>query len=217
MLCDICRKNEATIHINEIINGKSKAVNLCAECAEKQSKSGKLSFESFNLGDFLYNLKNSALGALAHAHSGGKTPSGGKDTAPDTDEAESGIGLSPDHKKTVCPVCRRDYEQIRQNGQLGCAGCYKVFHELVEDAVKSVQKGNFHLGKHPSGGGAGVRVEEGELRLCREELKQAVELEDYERAAELRDRIRELERILKKPSGRKEKKGAGKAGEGKDE
>ena len=38
MLCEICGKNEATIHIEEITDGKSKTLHLCGECMAKNSR-----------------------------------------------------------------------------------------------------------------------------------------------------------------------------------
>ncbi|MBO5899938.1 MAG: hypothetical protein J6Q80_04310, partial [Lentisphaeria bacterium] len=40
MLCDICKKNEATIHIKEMHNNKWTSINLCAECAKKSEEVG---------------------------------------------------------------------------------------------------------------------------------------------------------------------------------
>ena len=39
MLCDNCKKNEATIHIKEVHDGKVVASNLCADCAREKEES----------------------------------------------------------------------------------------------------------------------------------------------------------------------------------
>lgn len=39
MLCDKCRKNEANVHVTQIINGVKYEQNLCAQCAARQASS----------------------------------------------------------------------------------------------------------------------------------------------------------------------------------
>ena len=55
MLCDICGKKPATVHLTEIINGKVKEVHLCEECARKKSEQLQV---QFNIADFLYDFIN---------------------------------------------------------------------------------------------------------------------------------------------------------------
>ena len=55
MLCEICGKNEATIHIEEITDGKSKTLHLCGECMAKNPSLGGVDINAFNLGDIICN------------------------------------------------------------------------------------------------------------------------------------------------------------------
>ena len=57
MICDICGKNPATIHLTEIINGQVKEVHMCAACAKQKESEGQMHFD---VSDFLYNLINTA-------------------------------------------------------------------------------------------------------------------------------------------------------------
>ncbi len=57
MLCDICGKRPATVHLTEIINGKVKEVHLCEECARKKSEQLQV---QFNIADFLYDFVNAS-------------------------------------------------------------------------------------------------------------------------------------------------------------
>ena len=56
MLCDVCKKNEATIHIKEMHGGETHTANLCAACASEKEKNGELSALGFNLAEMLCNL-----------------------------------------------------------------------------------------------------------------------------------------------------------------
>ena len=56
MLCDNCKKNEATILIREIRNGKAVSLNLCAECARKKEEAGELNSLGFNLAEMLFDF-----------------------------------------------------------------------------------------------------------------------------------------------------------------
>lgn len=53
MLCDICHKNKATVHLTEIINDKVTKLHLCEECASKKSEEME---EHFGLSDLLAGL-----------------------------------------------------------------------------------------------------------------------------------------------------------------
>ncbi len=189
MLCDICKKNEATIHIKEISDGKrTRTVNMCEECAAKQK--GQLPpFNSLGLGELLYNLQNGIKAAAEKFASGGnEQEKGSAGEHVHNNEPEK----NPDNPELslTCPVCHWNYEKIRRDGRLGCEECYHTFRELIESAIRSVQRGERHIGKHPANLPPPDNAEE--IRRYREELSNAVAEENYERAAELRDLLKKL-------------------------
>ena len=57
MVCDICKKNPATIHIQEIAGNEKKNLHLCQECAQKKAQEDS-SFQALNLAEVLYNISN---------------------------------------------------------------------------------------------------------------------------------------------------------------
>ena len=63
MLCEICHKNEATIHIQEIIGGQKKSMHLCSSCAAAKQQGEGLGFDPFNLAGLLYKLSGNTTGA----------------------------------------------------------------------------------------------------------------------------------------------------------
>lgn len=91
-----------------------------------------------------------------------------------------------------CEVCGFTQTDLKKTGRLGCSHCYDVFAGPVVGMLKNMHKGTQHTGKVP------CRFREKKERLAaltvlREELDEAVSQENYELAANLRDRIRSLE------------------------
>ena len=91
-----------------------------------------------------------------------------------------------------CSTCGLSYKDFRDTGRLGCSRCYDTFKEQLKPLLRRIHGSNAHVGKSP-------RLSQGQFEKRREmedlkaELSRAVESEDFERAAELRDRIKEIE------------------------
>ncbi|MCG3128723.1 MAG: Protein-arginine kinase activator protein [Phycisphaerae bacterium] len=93
----------------------------------------------------------------------------------------------------VCDECGMSFLEFRQNGLLGCPQDYDVFRESLEPMIERAQDGaTQHTGKAPRRRG-GAATPAADRRKLKKLLAEAVAAEDYERAAELRDRIREVE------------------------
>ena len=93
----------------------------------------------------------------------------------------------------VCDVCGISFAEFRQQQLLGCPNDYKVFEKVLAPLLEGAHEGaSGHTGKVPADAAAGERRQNELLRL-RGRLKEAVAGEDYERAAALRDRIKELD------------------------
>jgi protein arginine kinase activator len=92
----------------------------------------------------------------------------------------------------TCPQCGITFLDFRNTGRLGCAHDYDVFGEELNSLLESIHGETKHRGKTP------VRTPSDrgrfdELMQLRQSLKQAVAGEDYEAAARIRDRIRQVE------------------------
>ena len=98
----------------------------------------------------------------------------------------------------VCPDCGMTYAEFRQNGRFGCPKDYDVFGKEVVALLDRIHGSSLYTGKTPDGGW----VEDGQLvdamSDVRTRLDQAIQSEDYEEAARLRDEIRRMQG----PSGR---------------
>jgi len=176
MLCEICKKNEATIHIQEIINSQKKALNICQDCAAKKNTNNAL-FNGLNLADILYNISSNLT------VNGEKTPS--KEQEPP----------APQIPSVTCVKCGWSTANFSERGRLGCANCYNVFKDILSLALKNMHKGTLHVGKHP-----GTRLPEDddasrkaiEVMKMQKRLEEHILREEYEKAAELRDLIAAL-------------------------
>jgi protein arginine kinase activator len=93
----------------------------------------------------------------------------------------------------VCPECGMTFAEYRNHGLLGCPNDYDVFEKALGPMIERAHEGGtHHVGKVPKRMGAGMSRQRDLMRL-RRELQTAVQTEDYERAAELRDKIQQLE------------------------
>ena len=95
----------------------------------------------------------------------------------------------------VCPVCGMNWNEFKQSGVMGCGHDYEAFAGKVLPLVRRAQEGaTQHVGKVP----ARKKTVEGDRQVAtsrlRRELQQAVDAENYEQAAQLRDKLRTLEK-----------------------
>ena len=80
---------------------------------------------------------------------------------------------------------------------MGCAMCYEAFEEELEKLIKRIHGSDQHVGRESEASQLGTLPEEKKLRFLEKELERCVREENYEEAAELRDRISELEEAEK--------------------
>ena len=190
MLCQNCHENEATIHVQQIVNGKVQVFHLCAKCAaEKGIEAPDL--DDFNLAEMLFDIAGKVVKATQSVSGQSKK----------NDE-----GGTPG-RDVVCPHCGWTCQQFRKTGYLGCPDCYQVFAPLLESMLKNIHRGTRHLGKIPLSAGTVQRkgheaaLIKRELEMLRKEQEEKIRTEDYEAAAVLRDKIQALEASLRKKGG----------------
>lgn len=107
--------------------------------------------------------------------------------------AQSGIASDT---PSTCEHCSMTWAEFRQNGLLGCPADYDLFERDLAPLIQRAHEGaTHHVGKAPRriGGGEAVHRQQIDLARLRKELQRAVEGEDYERAAKLRDEIKQAE------------------------
>ncbi len=168
MQCEICKTKTATVHLTEIINGQRTESHLCQNCAQKEGVSVK---SQLSLNELLSSL------IAAHQHS---------------DE----IGDSEISKK-VCCECGITMEQFRKQALLGCPKDYEIFEDELKEVIEKTQDNNLaHKGKVPAKAQSGDGAEDDnrdKIEELQKQLNAAVKKEDYELAAKIRDRLKDLQ------------------------
>lgn len=113
-------------------------------------------------------------------------------TAPDqADEA----GVTEADVTEKCSSCGHSLGDIMAEGRVGCAECYTTFGGKLAPLIKKVHGASQHVGKVPSAKGEGLKLRT-ELLRYRGQLRDAIEVENYEEAARLRDLIRDIEQKM---------------------
>lgn len=93
----------------------------------------------------------------------------------------------------ACEACGLTMADFRRSGTLGCPACYAAFGRSLEAIIERAQNGGtHHVGRTPERAGASIDRQLAIGRLVKD-LDHAVASEEFERAAELRDRLRTLE------------------------
>ncbi len=170
MKCDTCHENVATVHLTEIVNKTKRELHLCEKCAEKKGISVKAQFLPQEAG----------LSEAAGAKEAGGTGSGG-------------AGFFVEIPSLACPVCGLTFGEFRATGRLGCANDYTAFKRGLVPLLEKIHGGAVeHRGKVPAH--VNERLErQKKVAALRQALHRAIQREEYEKAAELRDRIYEIE------------------------
>lgn len=104
--------------------------------------------------------------------------------------------LGASHKKAEstrqCPLCGATEQSIISTGKVGCAQCYDTFMDMLGPYIKRIHGNAVHCGKVPSSAGPEIKLRR-DIERLKQELDQAVAAEEYENAAVIRDKIRQLE------------------------
>ncbi len=163
MRCDNCGKHEAVINVTQIENNEMRNFHLCEACAAEKG------FET-----------GTAVSAAS----------------PLTDflaQMGKSIGAEAVSSLASCPSCGLALSDFRRTGRLGCAVCYSHFDAQLRGLLRRLHGGTQHVGKvymppDPSEADRVARV-----ASLRRSLQRAIDAEDFERSAGLRDQLRRME------------------------
>ena len=93
----------------------------------------------------------------------------------------------------ACPSCGMTYDDFRKVGRLGCADCYPTFKRSLGSLLKRIHGSPIHVGKSPVRLIKPAKIAKTELLDLKKKLERAIEHEEFEEAAHLRDQIRRAE------------------------
>ncbi len=164
MLCEECKINEATVFITMHLQEEKRTKHLCQECVDKL----KLDFEQGDIENFLTSLMA---------------------IMPKTTPTES----------LQCSVCHLSYETFQKTGKLGCAQCYEDFKEQLQPLLRRIHGRTQHAGRVPFRYEFTEKTKEKEeepknleKEQLRIEMAKAIEEENFEQAAIIRDKLKAL-------------------------
>jgi len=188
MNCDLC-DNAAVVHEVILRNGVKQELHLCETHAKEQGYAlpGQPPLEKI-LQQFVMASEPTAKPAAGSAAGAGS--------------------LS-------CDECQTSLADFRRTGTLGCPACYAAFGRALDGIIQRAQNGGtHHAGRTPRRQGGSVARQVAIGRLVRD-LEDAVASEEFERAAELRDRLRRMEsEVLEDDASGPRSKPAGGNGDG---
>ncbi|MEO8450784.1 MAG: UvrB/UvrC motif-containing protein [Gemmatimonadota bacterium] len=164
--CSQCQEREGVINLTEIKSGEVRTVWLCAKCAAEKGIQTASAASETPLGSFLAGL--------------------GDPTA---------IAEPATPVEAICPGCGSTFRAFKDTGRVGCAICYTSFEVLFRDLLRRLHGSTQHTGTaylSPRETGQLPR-DPPSLQALRDQLRRAIDAEQFELAAELRDRLKEQE------------------------
>ncbi len=168
MKCQACGDNEATVHLTDVSNNEKREVHLCEDCARAQQVTIKsyLHKQSSKPQKQPFEILSKLVQSQTESY--------------------------PDEKELACPRCGTTYKTFRATGKFGCPNDYAVFKQGLVNLLEKIHGKVQHAGKVPLRASDQIERQR-QLRALRAELERAVQGEAYEKAAEIRDRIYDLE------------------------
>lgn len=171
MECQECHMRPATLHFTKIINDQKGEIHICEQCAKEK-------------GDFHPASNSFSIHQLLSGLLGFEDPMA--ESSPST--------AFEDMTELQCSNCGMTYSQFAKKGKFGCAHCYQAFQSELEPVFKRVHGGNTaHKGKVPKRSGHDIRTRQ-QMDELKHDLQKHIREEEFEKAAEVRDHIRALEK-----------------------
>lgn len=169
MECQQCGEREAVVHLTQIVDNEVSTIHLCERCAAERGIESEVDLEKSPIGSLLATV--------------------GKEVGAGLPETET-VGLG--HLR--CGDCGATLQDFRDIGRLGCPECYTTFARPLRELLRRLHGATHHLGeRYVAPGSPARRDAEAQMRELREQLERAIETENFERAAEVRDQLRALE------------------------
>lgn len=169
MLCERCQKNEVSVHFTKIINNEKTELNLCEECARDYQEKFSYGFEpNFPIHNFLTSLFSDAI--------------------------DTSLDRNP-KRELQCQACNISYANFANSGKLGCSNCYENFQERLEPLLKRIHGSTKHSGKFPHRAGGKFKIKQ-QIQELKSQLQKLVAEEKFEKAAEVRDKVKAMEAKL---------------------
>ncbi len=167
MLCDHCKEHDGVVTLTTVEGDTVRQLTLCERCAAERGVETPSLQPKNPLGEFLQAVQQQTGGMGALIGTGSEV--GG------------------------CSFCQTTLRDFRESGRLGCAHCYDTFERSLRDLLRRVHGHSVHVGRRYEPPEAEVLMHSVTLGELRTRLERAVDGEEFELAASLRDQIKGLE------------------------
>ncbi len=171
MICQVCGQREGTVHVLEVIDGEQRNIWLCSTCAAGRSE--------MSLADLGVPGQDGSL----------VPPGEPVSLASFLRRAQAETGET--RNVPACPECGYTIKTFHDSNRLGCPQCYVHFRTQILPILARYHRHASHLGKVPRQAG-GIASQQGAITRLRVALEKAIQGENYEEAARLRDVMRDL-------------------------
>lgn len=167
MTCSQCQERDAVMELTQVANGQVTKIHLCEQCAAERGLENTASVGKSPLASY--------IAAMGQGLNDG-TPGGATDLA------------------FVCRSCGATLQDFRESGRLGCPDCYRTLGEPLRELLRRLHGATRHTGERYAAPGVASPSPNMKSSLeLREQLKRAIESEDFELAAQLRDQLKVVE------------------------
>lgn len=166
MMCSNCHEREAVTELTKVANDQVTKIPLCERCASE------LGLDT-----------NQAIGKTPLATYIAAMGQGLKDSPP----TEFGA--------FVCSTCGATLQDFRESGRLGCPDCYRTLGSPLRELLRRLHGATRHAGERYNPPGVITESPSPERRgpgELRDQLRRAIESENFELAAQLRDQLKDL-------------------------
>jgi len=163
MICHGCGAQDAVVHLTQVVDKEMKTLHLCERCAAERGLDAAPVQGKFPLTNLL-------------AHMG-----------PDERSPRAAVPTP------TCSFCGLTFAGFRETGRLGCSHCWVSFDGHLRTLLRRIHGGSQHMGKVYLSPDPSVSDRQKRMESLRRKLRRAVDIEDFERAAALRDELRNME------------------------
>jgi protein arginine kinase activator len=166
MTCSQCQERDAVMELTQVANGQVTKIHLCEQCAAERGLENTASVGKSPLASYI-----AAMGQGLN------------------DATTAGTDLT-----FLCRSCGATLQDFRESGRLGCPDCYRTLGEPLRELLRRLHGATRHTGERYGVPGAVPTAANMKSSLeLREQLKRAIESEDFELAAQLRDQLKVVE------------------------
>ena len=190
---EIRNKKVATVFISTIVNGKNTQMYLCTDCAKELHDNMNPDIKiPFPINDILTNMElsedtiNEWINEFKDMEDKGQIEELVQHENPET------LQHNNQHEDITCNFCNTSFDEYKKTGKLGCGKCYSTFRKQLKPIIEGIYGYSEHIGKFPKNEFKDTEIVK-TVEQLKEKLNMAIQEEEYEQAAKLRDEILQLE------------------------